>query len=105
MFVYAIVSGISTWHKNNKSPRLKVAATIISKRTEVDHHRHANAGDITGASGYSVHTSTTYYIGFEFETGDRLELKVPGSEYGILREGDTGKLMFQGTRYLGFERN
>ena len=26
------------------------------------------------------------------------------AEYGQLAEGDTGKLSFQGTRYLGFER-
>ena len=36
--------------------------------------------------------------------GDRLELPVDGSDYGLLVEGDTGKLSFQGTRYLGFQR-
>ena len=28
-----------------------------------------------------------------------------GSEYGMLVESDIGKLSFQGTRYLGFQRN
>ena len=28
-----------------------------------------------------------------------------GSDYGMLVEGDIGKLSFQGTRYLGFQRN
>ena len=37
--------------------------------------------------------------------GDRMELTVSGSDYGMLAEGDIGKLSFQGTRYLGFERN
>lgn len=27
-----------------------------------------------------------------------------GYEFGMLVEGDRGKLSFQGTRYLGFER-
>ncbi|MDE8692479.1 DUF2500 domain-containing protein, partial [Faecalibacterium sp. DFI.5.82] len=27
------------------------------------------------------------------------------SDYGLLVQGDIGKLSFQGTRYLGFERN
>ena len=36
--------------------------------------------------------------------GVRLELKVDGSEYGMLAEGDCGMLSFQGTRYLGFVR-
>lgn len=34
----------------------------------------------------------------------RMELQVNGSEYGMLVEGDRGRLSFQGTRYLGFER-
>ena len=29
---------------------------------------------------------------------------VSGTEYGMLSEGDTGRLTFQGTRYLSFER-
>ena len=33
-----------------------------------------------------------------------MELSMTGNEYGLLAEGDTGKLSFQGTRYLGFER-
>ena len=36
---------------------------------------------------------------------DRMELRLSGTEYGQLAEGDTGRLSFQGTRYLGFERN
>ena len=47
---------------------------------------------------------TTYYVTFQVESGDRMEFTVEGSEYGMLIEGDHGKLTFQGTRYLGFER-
>jgi hypothetical protein len=48
--------------------------------------------------------STTYYVTFQVESGDRMELQLAGNEYGLLVEGDRGKLTFQGTRYLGFER-
>ena len=41
---------------------------------------------------------------FQVESGDRMELPVSGREYGMLAEGDIGKLTFQGTRYLSFER-
>lgn len=53
-----------------------------------------------------MHTtqSTSYYATFQVESGDRMELHVSGAEYGMLAEGDTGKLTFQGTRYLGFVR-
>lgn len=33
-----------------------------------------------------------------------MEFHVSGSEYGMLVEGDYGKLNFQGSRYLEFTR-
>ena len=33
-----------------------------------------------------------------------MEFHISGKEYGILAEGDIGKLTFQGTRYHSFER-
>ncbi len=93
--LYTIIGNISTWNKNNHSPRLTVPATVVAKRTEVSRHHTDNT---------MMHTFTTYYATFQVESGDRMELEVDGSDYGMLVEGDIGKLMFQGTRYLGFER-
>ena len=31
-------------------------------------------------------------------------MAVSGLEYGMIAEGDEGKLTFQGTRYLSFDR-
>lgn len=104
LFLFTIAKGISQWNKNNHSPRLTVEAKIVSKRINVDHHTHHNGGDITGAHGVHTTSSTYYYVTFEVESGDRIEFLVNGSEYGYLVEGDVGKLSFQGTRYLGFER-
>ena len=97
VFAVTIVRGIGEWNKNNNSPRLTVPATIVSKRTHVSRHHHAG-------EHHHSHTSTSYYITFQVESGDRMELHVSGSEYGLLIEGDNGNLSFQGTRYLGFER-
>lgn len=104
LFLFNIAKGISQWNKNNHSPRLTVEAKVVSKRINVEHHTHHNAGDITGAHGMHTTSSTYYYVTFEVESGDRMEFHVNGSEYGYLVEGDLGKLSFQGTRYLGFER-
>lgn len=104
IFITVMRNGISTWNKNNNSPCLTVTARIVSKRTEVSHHDHANAGDPTGAHGYSTTFSTRHYVTFQVDSGERMEFSVAGSEYGMLSEGDTGKLSFQGTRYLSFER-
>ena len=49
-------------------------------------------------------TYTRYFATFEMDNGRRMELNVKDSEYGMLAEGDQGRLSFQGTRYLGFER-
>ena len=101
IILFTIIKGISTWNKNNHSPRLSVEATVVSKRENVSHSHHQSGSD--GSMSYTT-TSTTYYITFQFESGDRLELQVQGYDYGMIVEGDRGKLSFQGTRFLGFER-
>ena len=99
-FVVILVKGISEWNKNNHSPRLTVPATVVTKRTDVTRRR---SGGTNGHHHY--HTSTNYYVTFEVESGDRMELHVAGHEFGMLVEGDRGMLTFQGTRYLGFDRS
>lgn len=103
-FIATAVKGIGQWNKNNNSPRLTVHAQVVAKREHYSHHNHANAGDATGAHGYHSSTSTRYYVTFQVESGDRMELCVDGSDYGLIVEGDQGNLTFQGTRFLSFER-
>ena len=98
-FIVIAVKGIGQWNKNNQSPRLTVPATVVAKRTNVSHHRHGGVND-----HHHHHASTSYYVTFQVESGDRMELHVAGTEYGLLIEGDRGNLTFQGTRYLGFDR-
>ena len=102
MIIFTLAKGISTWHKNNNSPRLTVSARIVAKRQNTTYHNQPNAGDTSGAHGYHTTSSTTYYVTFQVESGDRIEMSVSCSEYGKLTEGDEGKLTFQGTRYLQF---
>lgn len=97
-FIVALVRGISQWNKNNNSPRLTAEATVVSKRTHVSHHHQAGENQ-------HHHSSTSYYVTFEVASGDRMEFHVNSSEYGLLIEGDQGRLTFQGTRYLSFDRN
>lgn len=97
-FIFTAVRGVSTWSKNNSSPVLTVEATVATKRTNLSHH-HNNNNTMHSSS------STSYYVTFQVESGDRIELQVDGREYGMLVEGDKGKLTFQGTRYKEFLRN
>ncbi len=98
MFIAALVRSAKREHKNNRSPRLTVEATVVSKRMQVGSNMH-RSDDMIQHNAYSK-----YYATFQFASGDRLELPVSGTEYGMLIEGDHGMLSFQGTRYLGFER-
>lgn len=90
---------LSQWNKNNHSPRLTVEATVVAKRQYTTHHHHGGVDDF-----HHMSADTSYYATFQFESGDRLELRIPHSQFGYLLEGDRGKLSFQGTRFLGFER-
>lgn len=94
MFIFVFVRLISEWVRNNNSPRLSVDARIVDKRTSI-HYHHANGHH---------HRSWSYHVTFEVQSGDRVELTVPRSEFGLLVVGDEGVLSFQGTRYLGFDR-
>lgn len=98
VIIFSIIKSIGQWSYNNKQPVLSVTAKIVSKRSNTsnsstmhDGHHHHNS-------------STSYYVTFQVESGDRMELQMNGREYGLLAEGDTGKLIFQGTRYKSFER-
>lgn len=88
MIISTFVKSAKQNHKNDNSPRLTVEATVVTKRTRV----------------WGDHSRTEYYTTFEVPSGDRMELKIPHNQFGYLVEGDKGKLTFQGTRYLGFER-
>ena len=86
--------------RNNALPIRTVEAEVVAKRSDVSfvqyggHHGDSNA-----------FADTRYFVTFQTENGERTELAVEGREYGMLAEGDSGQLTFQGTRYMGFERN
>ena len=93
VFVVVLVRNLREWSRNNASPRLSVPATVVARRRA--HHYNV-----------CTHTSSTsYYATFQFESGDRLELRLPWRDAGLIAEGDRGMLHFQGTRYLGFDRD
>ena len=94
LFFAVLTKNIAQWIKNENSPRLTVPAQIVDKQRKT-HHHHAN--------GHHHHTHS-YHVTFQVASGDRMELKVGRSEYDMLIVGDSGRVSFQGTRYLGFEQ-
>ena len=100
MMIVMFVHSVKEKRKNDASPRLSVPATVVTKRTNVSHRHHHGANDMDYCT-----TDTTYYVTFQVGSGDRMELRMSGRDYGMLFEGDRGTLHFQGTRYLGFDRS
>lgn len=99
LFIYAVVQAIARKQKNDASPRLTVLARVVSRRQEVTHHaRNMNDGV------YHTSSTTRYFVTFQVESGDRMELELDGSDFGMIAEGDEGRLSFQGTRFLEFQR-
>ena len=88
LIISTLVKSRKQERKNDASPRLSSDATVVTKRTHV----------------WGDHSRTDYYATFQFESGDRLELKIPRDRFGYLVEGDKGKLHFQGARFLDFQR-
>lgn len=89
LIVMLLIRGVGRRNKDNRAPRLTIRARVTAKRTDVSGVRRA---------------STTYYTTFQADDGQRVEFQIDGGEYGLLAEGDEGQLSFQGTHYLGFER-
>jgi hypothetical protein len=94
--IFTAVKGAERRNENNNAPILTVDAEIVAKRVHTDNRVNNLPSNLPA--------STTYFLTFEVESGSRIELQVPGEEYGLLVEGDTGRLIFQGTRYHKFER-
>ncbi|WP_203363713.1 DUF2500 domain-containing protein [Bacillus sp. REN10] len=94
VFVFIIMNvfrSVVEWKDNESSPRLAVLAMVKTKRTNVTRHGQN-------------HSTTTYFVTFQFQSGDRSEFRVSGKQYGMLAEEDVGTLTFQGTRFIEFTR-
>lgn len=89
--IFSLVSAGSRAMRNVTSQELTVGARVLGRRTEQ-------------RGGGETPISTEHLVTFELVSGERVELKVPSREFGLLAEGDEGQLTHQGTWYRGFER-
>ncbi len=97
MIIFTFIKNIKQDIKNKNSLRLTVDTVIVAKRNHI-------RNSVNNGIDNHHHTYTSYYATFEVESGDRMELEIPEYEYGLLAENDRGKLTFQGTKYISFDR-
>ena len=68
MFIaFAFMQVISTWNKNNHSPRLTVPAVVVAKREKITHQQHAHAGDMGGAHGFTLQQTPHIMLHFRWK--------------------------------------
>ena len=92
VFATVIVKGVSQWRRNDASPVLITIARVVTKRDEM----HGGTEESRAL--------TAYFATFEMPTGERCELALPAREFGLIADGDTDQLTYQGTRFKGFAR-
>lgn len=91
LLMFLGIIGVALFYiiSNRRKPKLQVSATVVTKRTS--NHRKA--------------TDRHYFVTFQVESGDRIEFWVTSFQYSELKQDDCGILTFQGTRFIGFERD
>ncbi|KYH35546.1 hypothetical protein CLTEP_04850 [Clostridium tepidiprofundi DSM 19306] len=99
VIIFSIIATAKNYYRNATSPILSEHARIVSKRTEVIRNSSMSGDNHTHNS-----SRTRYYVTFETDAGQRIELILSGKEYGLLAEGDIGLLTYQGEWYKKFER-
>jgi hypothetical protein len=99
LIIYRFVSVERDRRRNNNSPVLTVNASVVTKRTDISNYHNHSMNSVD-----HMNSSTSYYTTFQVESGDRMELSLSGNDFGMLVEGDSGRLTFQGTRFLRFDR-
>jgi len=96
--VYQLVKKSRQSGRNKALPVLTAPAIIASKRSTAI----AQPADISPK--YKADPSAKFFATFQFEDGRTLELELNNVQFASLKEGDQGKLAYQGSRYLGFAR-
>lgn len=75
-------------NRNDSQPILWDSAVVKEKHTQLEN-----------SPSFTCHNVT-----FELKNGNLKEFQVNLSNFDMLTKGDCGRLNFQGTRFLGFER-
>lgn len=93
MLVAKITSMVHVEEKKGEKPVYSMETTVKGKRTLVEADPENPAVP-----------KTTYFLTFHKRDGNRVELQVPGQDYGLAAEGDEGILVWQGDEFIVFKR-
>ena len=94
MLVAKLTGKVNVEEKQGRKPVYNIQATVKGKRTLVE----ADPED----PGIP---KTSYFVTFHKRDGNRVEMEVPGEDYGLAAEGDEGILVYsKGDEFIVFKR-
>lgn len=93
MLVAKLTGMVNIEAKEGKKPVYNMEAVVKGKRMLVE----------ADPANPSV-PRTTYFLTFHKRDGNRIEMQVPGEDYGLAAEGDEGVLVWQGDEFVVFKR-
>ena len=94
MLVAKLTGKVNVEEKQGRKPIYNIQATVKGKRTLVEADpENANI------------PRTRYFVTFHKRDGNRVEMEVPGEDYGLAAEGDEGILVYsKGDEFIVFKR-
>lgn len=94
MIVAKLTGKVNVEEKQGRKPVYNIQATVKGKRTLIEADPE-NPGV----------PKTRYFLTFHKRDGNRVELEVPGEDYGLAAEGDEGVLVYEkGDAFVVFKR-
>lgn len=94
MIVAKVTGKIHIEEKQGRKPIYNIQAEVKGKRTLVE----------ADPENPQI-PQTRYFVTFHKRDGNRVEMEVPGEDYGLAAEGDEGVLVYEkGDRFIVFKR-
>lgn len=93
MLVAKLTGRVNVEEREGRKPIYNMEAVVKGKRTLVE----------PDPENPNV-SRTLYFVTFHKRDGNRIEMQVPGEDYGLAAEGDEGILVYQGDEFVVFKR-
>lgn len=94
MLVAKLTGKVNVEEREGRKPVYNIQATVKGKRTLVE----------ADPENPNI-PSTRYFLTFHKRDGNRVEMEVPGEDYGLAAEGDEGVLVYsRGDEFIVFKR-
>lgn len=94
MLVAKLTGEVNIEERQGQKPVYNIQAEVKGKRTLIEADP-----EHPGAS------RTRYFVTFHKRDGNRVEMEVPGEDYGLAAEGDEGVLVYsRGDEFIVFKR-